>query len=249
MGRFTNGWVKIPRSLIEERWDGTLGNLFIRLLIMANYQDGQPFIRNGRVFSLLRGQVLTSLNELSKLLDVDRKTVTRYLQKLKDLGEIWDTKDRRGTVITIINYSTLQNDGTSIGIPTGTSTGTSGGIRIEEVKNLRIKEEGALALSSSELDRFLFAYEQAYLTRYTFSPLVNRVGRAAAKRVLAEVGLEKACSLIEAYLKIRNDPFFNSRAYDLITFESNLAVIEKFCQTGKHITLLEYREREKSPKF
>ncbi len=248
MARFTNGWVKMNREFLDDRWNGNKRSILMLLNLMANYQDGSPTIRKGQRFVLLKGQVMTSLNELSRMLEIAKSTVHRNLEFLKEMGEIWYTSDTLGTVITLVNYSDNRDIENSVGHERDTLATTgeyTREYRIEEVKKLRIKEGGGEAATATDLEKFLFSYEQAFLTKHTYAPIVNRAGRAAAKRVISDIGLEKACSLVEGYLKIRHDPFFHAKAFDLVTFEAHIGVVEKFCQSGKHLTLLELREREK----
>ena len=76
------GWLKLHRSLGEHRFwlrePVTIGQAWVDLLLLANYQDGTA-IRGNRVLSVRRGQVLTSLEHLRTRWKRDRKTIRAWL--------------------------------------------------------------------------------------------------------------------------------------------------------------------------
>lgn len=101
------GWVKIHRALIEwarrNNVDDKTFRLFVTLILEAEFEDSDD---------LLRGQVCTTLNELSEETGMSMKALRVRLSKLTMSGEITIccTKAGRngGTVININNYAQYQ---------------------------------------------------------------------------------------------------------------------------------------------
>ena len=246
MARFTNGWVKIHRSLLEERWDGPIRSILIHLIMIANYEDGKPYMRRGKLIVVKRGQLITSLTELSLKLELNRKTIRRYIEILTNMGTITSKMDNKGCIITICNYNKYQDTGTAEWSAEGTPDWSAEGTRIEEVKKLRIKERLSADADKSSLTEFLKIYEDLVRMRYRMNPIKSARNVAIAKRVLATCGFEKASLYLEKYFAIDNDPLFYAAKHDLSTFELRLHAISVHAETGlKYMTFDEAQKVHK----
>lgn len=111
MARFTNGWIKFYHSAIEGdigQRPFTLG-LFVKLLLWANWKDGSALFCGRRV-TLLPGQLITGLRELSPdtSLDPYLHRVRHSLEYLVARGTISQEIGNQGRLITICNWTKYQ---------------------------------------------------------------------------------------------------------------------------------------------
>ena len=178
MARFDGGWIKLHRKLLNAEWSALLDvvakGLFIELLLMANYKSSR-YLESGVVQILNKGQVLTSMVELSAKLRMDRRVVRNRLDVLVKTGTLTYTTSNAGTVITICNYNMYQTECTadstaertadSTAERTADSTAertadsTAERTHNEEVKNLKkekkekkVRTKASLALGSEWLN-------------------------------------------------------------------------------------------------
>ena len=86
----------------------------------------------------------------------------------------------------------------------------------------------------SQAGLFISNYISFYQDRYGAKarPALTGKVQGQIKRFLAETPIERACSLIEAYLKM-NDQWFITKAHDFGTFIENLSKIGLALDTGK----------------
>lgn len=154
-------WIKLNRKIQENFiWDfekPRYAMAWIDLLLTANYKDKQ-IIFDGKVETVERGSLITSMVKLSERWCMNRKTVKAFLDILHDAGMITYKTSKRRTTIYITNYLAYQDfeafqyestgqltgqpDGQLDGQPDGQVTGqlTGHNIRREEGKTERLKE-------------------------------------------------------------------------------------------------------------
>jgi hypothetical protein len=100
------GYVKLHRSLVKWEWhdDPNTGWLFIMLLLLANHEDNRW---HGEI--IRRGQLVTSLNNLSEVSGVSVRSIRTGLVRLEYTGEIKNKSTKRYRIITICNYDKYQD--------------------------------------------------------------------------------------------------------------------------------------------
>ena len=105
------GWIKIHRKLLSWEWysDINVTRLFIHLLLKANHTENKW---QGIVIE--KGQLITSLEHLSKETGLTFQQTRTALDKLKLTNEITIKTTNKNSLITIMNYSFYQNDETKI---------------------------------------------------------------------------------------------------------------------------------------
>ena len=149
MGRFTGGWIRIDRRMVHEDIGAEveLIGFWVVLLSWANVFESK-IKRSGKQVVVERGQVVTSISELSARFCVDRKKARRWLAYLESTGRITSKRDNRGTIITICNFDEYQTAGKDSGTATGTATGqprdshgTATGTRIKQLNKQTRKQE------------------------------------------------------------------------------------------------------------
>jgi len=231
MARFTNGWVKIHRKLLSPEWtqclDGVGKALFFELLLMANYKDTRA-VRKGQVITVKRGQILTSVTELSERLQFSRKAISNRLELLTKLGTIIEKRDSVGTLITICKFSEYQGLGSNEGTTTeqrGNNDGTTWVTRIEEGKEVKEIKEGEEG--HSPVDDFLDCYCDEMQKVYGKRPKITSHLRRVAGEIIGEIGLERSIALAGHFCASNRD-YYIKRAHSLDVMLKDLAIIDMF---------------------
>lgn len=113
MARHESGWVRLHRKIEESdiAHNFLLMGLWATLLRWANWRETKVTWR-GLPRELERGEVLTSVTELSNYGSADRKTITKWLNYLRVRGSIDIESSPRGSqlgvIIKIKNYEQYQ---------------------------------------------------------------------------------------------------------------------------------------------
>jgi hypothetical protein len=102
-----SGFVKVFRSFTEWEWydQSETVHLFLHLLLKANHKPNK-----WRGYQIDRGQLITSIDHLSKQLGLSVQTVRTVLKRLELTGEITRQSTNRNTMITICNYDDYQSN-------------------------------------------------------------------------------------------------------------------------------------------
>lgn len=110
------GWIKIYRS-IRSHWLWENGHeryakWWIDILMMVNHKPKKiPF--NGKLKLIDRGEKQTSVVKLASRWNVDRRTVTKFLDLLVSDQMILVSKSRQtGTTLKVLNYNDYQDNNT-----------------------------------------------------------------------------------------------------------------------------------------
>lgn len=123
------GWIKLYcQTLDSEFWDTgdpfDYQHAFMHVLLSANWKTGRMLV-NGKVFTIKRGQWMTSTVKLAARFHWSRNKVTRWLKIMHEFGMLDSEQTGFGTLITVVNYSKYQGDGGEerTGVETGVETG------------------------------------------------------------------------------------------------------------------------------
>lgn len=106
-------WIKLYRQIMDNPfWKDkpfSKGQAWVDLLLKANYSDSVATI-NGEQVSVKRGQVFRSVKSLANEWGWSQNKVRRFLGELtaEHMAEVYGRTN--GTLITIENYETFQND-------------------------------------------------------------------------------------------------------------------------------------------
>jgi len=101
-----DGWIKIyPHRLLGWEWydDANMFRLFMHLLLKANYKDNQ-----WHGITIKRGQLVTSLVNLSTETGLSLQTVRTCLARLTSTGEINKQVTHKYTLLTVCKYGKYQ---------------------------------------------------------------------------------------------------------------------------------------------
>lgn len=107
------GYIKLERKILDWRWsrDPNTFSVFVHLLMMANYKDG-----DFEGMTVRRGSLVTSYESLGKSCGLKYSQSRTALTHLKLTGEITITRRPRCLVITIVNYDQYQSHDNQIAI-------------------------------------------------------------------------------------------------------------------------------------
>lgn len=136
--------------------------LWIRLLSEASYENKEVFWDTQSI-QVKRGQIITSIDKLSKWLGVSRRTTKRILDALQMVQQINIKTTNKYTVISIQNYDKYQilpNKRTSNGTTNAQQTPTTK--EYKEVKEYNKEEDTSinylLNIPSNDLAEFSLAF-------------------------------------------------------------------------------------------
>lgn len=98
-------WVKLYEKLSEWGWYKTphMVHLFLHLVLRANYKTSV-----WRKETIMRGQLLTGLKQLSSETGISAQSLRTCLARLKSTGEITSKSTNKFSIITICNYEHYQ---------------------------------------------------------------------------------------------------------------------------------------------
>lgn len=151
-------WIKLYRS-IRSHWLWEDGNerylkWWLDILMMVNHEPRKiPF--NGELKTINRSEKQTSILKLASRWNVNRKTVTSFLNLLvaDDMIEIKKSR-QTGTTIKVLHYNDYQDNSSSEGQQTGHRTGQQTGHK-QETKELKDKTLSSSAVPVVEIIEYL----------------------------------------------------------------------------------------------
>ena len=100
-----NGFIQLHRKLLEWEWysDHNATRLFIHLLLKANHDD-----KKWRGTVVKKGSFITSIDSLSREVNMSPQQVRTSLKKIKSTKEITTKSTNKFTAITIVNWCFYQ---------------------------------------------------------------------------------------------------------------------------------------------
>ena len=149
------GWIKIHRKILEWEWydDNNVFRLFFHLLMTANYEE-----KSWHGITIGRGQIVTSVDNLSSQLGLSAQQIRTAINKLKITQEITSKTTNKFTLITICNYEKYQftdnaeqqtKQQTNNNQITNEQQTNNNNIRNKEYKNIRNKERYSVSAEKS----------------------------------------------------------------------------------------------------
>jgi len=102
------GWIKLHRQFLDWEWysEPNCLRVFLHCLLKANHRD-----KAYRGTLIKRGTFVTSFEVLQYELSLTTQQLRTVLRKLESTGEINKQSTSKGTLITVCNYNTYQEEG------------------------------------------------------------------------------------------------------------------------------------------
>lgn len=100
------GWIKLHRKFLQWEWfdKPEMVQMFIFLLLDANHAD-----KEWRGIDIKRGQLVTSLANISAKTNLSIRTIRTCIKRLKSTNEIAVRATNKYSIITICNYDDYQD--------------------------------------------------------------------------------------------------------------------------------------------
>lgn len=217
-----NGWIKLHRKLLDNplATKPSWAWLWIVLLLLANHDEDDSFIWNGKEVTLRKGQFITGRKKLNELTGIPETTIERILKYLENGQQIGQQKTTKYRCITILKWNQHQER---------TEKRTTNGQQTDTFKKLRSKEINTSDASiADDVEIILEPAERKAKKKETkFNPLgaeiikafeninpatkkmYNRPDqRTACDDLLKEYGLERTLKAVTFTEKTRGQPFF-----------------------------------------
>lgn len=101
----TEGFVKLPRTMLEWGWldDGNTLKVYLVLLLSANWKDGE-----WHGIKVKRGQLITGRDRLAQICRLSVRQVRTALEHLKSTNEITIKTTSKFSIITLNNYDSME---------------------------------------------------------------------------------------------------------------------------------------------
>ena len=100
-----NGWIKVYGKIVDWEWygDPNMVATWLHLLISANWKD-----KNWRGTTVKRGQLVTSIAQLSQAIGQSEWQTRTCLERLENSKQIIKQTTNKFSIITICNYDSYQ---------------------------------------------------------------------------------------------------------------------------------------------
>lgn len=127
----SSGWIKLYRQL-QDCWIWRVNEPFdkrsawVDLLLTANHSDTK-LLFNGEIITITRGQILTSVRQLSAKWNWSVNRTYRFLKMLENENMVQKESNDNRTLLTIVNYSVFQFSENSNGNTDEHTNGNSNG--------------------------------------------------------------------------------------------------------------------------
>lgn len=116
-------------------------------------------------------------------------------------------------------------------------------VTVAQVEPDKPPQENAAAKAPAPVHEFIAAYCENFKAKFGSNPPIVGQDAGIAKRMVKDLGLERAKALVGAYFSMSN-AFYQERKYDLATFESNLKAIAVKYDTGQSFNRAQGRQQE-----
>lgn len=105
-------WIKVYRGIMNSAvWDDNMRlKAWLYILLETNFADKMTY-NYGRAIKVKRGQCLTSLRRIGKMVGCEPKTAKRILEQFRDDDMItFETVPGQYTLVNVLKYKDFQSD-------------------------------------------------------------------------------------------------------------------------------------------
>lgn len=208
------GWISIHRQIWENwTWKDkpfSKGQAWIDILLMVNYEKDKVYFRDS-IYDVERGQKITSELKLSDRWGWSRTKVRRFLNDLEMEQMLLVKRDNRKTVLEVVNYSKYQDANTTENTSDNTTDDTTA-VQQKNINNNINKDNKLNKVNKKDIctdieeekppkekpkkpkpkkDKY-GEFEKVSLTNDEFNKLLDKLGQARIKEMIARLDTYKA---------------------------------------------------------
>ena len=210
-----NGWIKLHRKILDNPLakKPTWAWLWVTLLLLANHDETNKFIWNGKEIIQKKGQFITGRKKLNEITGIPETTIERCLNYLESGHQIEQQKTTKYRLITIVKWESYQSKDNK-----ADNRRTTDGQQTDTIKNLkkeRSKEEDTPSGEAEEKPKTFLQGKQWNELIDSFSevnPMYTQFyslphQRKALDELAKTLGFDKLKNTIQALAKITSQPY------------------------------------------
>lgn len=268
----SGNWVAISRKVFPRHkgysdfhGDGPLQLVWCHLIAMANWTDGKSKLK-GQQVTLKRGQLVTSIKELSENTSLGAQQVRTRLNYLKSTSRITSEVTSHGHLITICNYGKYQDIQNRVNKPDNKPTNkpltnhqqtTNKPLTTSKPYNQKTSEtrkpkgkvrqgSGDRLPATSKTPGSLIweAYAKAYSERYQVEPVRNAKTNAMCAQIAKRLPAALAPQVVRFYLQ-HPGRFYVQSCHDLSLLVRDCEKLHTEYQKGRVMTSQEANQEER----
>lgn len=236
------GYISIWRRIKDWKYyqDSESFHLWVHILLSANHKDNYV-----NCILVKRGQLLTSIDSLSRETKVNRSKVRRILKKLKNDNQIGEQITNKYRIISITNYDLYSSSDMQKGKQAANKRQTNdkqmapnnNDNNVNNYNNynkLIVEKTKKVKNEKSDGTQVWFSYANAYESRYKTQPTRNAKTNSLCKRLVEYAGKDDAIKLAAHYLSI-NDQWYLKNYHKLDFLLSDYQKIITSMKSGINI--------------
>lgn len=263
MPRLTDGLFIVPRSVFNLATDSIDLAIMVWAIGNANFIDSTYAVRAGhKAIMLKRGQIVTSVKEISEALKVPPCTIRGRLHLIAHGGFFTIETTSTGTIITINNYDEIQNfsDYNSKRKHNHTTNGPQTDHNIlnkvnqvnqekelssesqDQPKNAKPKKkakEPKPKKESSGAYEVIARYCELFEQKYQAKAKISGIDAGCLSRIAKSNGMEQGIKIVETYFAM-NDSWISQQCYPASLIEKNLNKILVYLKRTENSAQFDY---------
>lgn len=199
-------------------------SVWVHLLLLANHQEENTFIWNGKVEHQVKGQFITGRKKLAQLCGVSESLIERVLIYLESERQIEQQKTNKYRLITIVNWGTYQ---------TSDNKKTTKRQQKDTINNAKNEKNNHSDVPSEEIQAFIELFKTV---NPSYEELFrNTTQRKSATNLIKKFGIEKMSATLAQLPSIIIQPYAPkiTTPYEL---ERDLGKLIAFVGQNKNIT-------------
>lgn len=219
-----NGWICLHRSLMDN-WvysDPVALKAWIYILLTANHKEAKVLF-DGNLVLVNKGQFLTSVRKFAEKVGCTRRKAENLLELFEKDNMIHRQRYKRGTLLSVVNYSVYQDkrdsESTNESTTQSTSESTTQSTQTTMItmNNNDKQEREETALPPVRITRFSTGiYDNVYLSSDEAARLMKELGETVARKTI---------DALSEYMHTHKHKY---------TDDGHYAVIVKWAKEDKH---------------
>ena len=180
-----NGWICLHRSL-QEHWvydDPIALKAWICILLTANHKETKVLF-DGELLPVKKGQFLTSVRKFAEKVGCSRRKAENMLELFERDKMIHRERHKKGTLLSVVNYSVYQDMRASDDASECTSESTNDVTQTTMINNDK-QEREETTLAPVRITRFSTGkFDNVYLSSDEAARLMSQLGETVARKTI-----------------------------------------------------------------